>query len=314
MPSKKIVVVIGSINTDFFIHVEAFPRPHETILGFDSAIAVGGKGLNQAVAAARMGVETHMIAVTGDDSFGYQAIAHLNSRGVNTDAIAQVPDVNTGMANIMVARDGSNSIVVSSGANARLSPALIQENAEQIANAAAILLQLESPVDAVRHALEIARQHNVLTVLNPAPYRPACLDLLPLVDVLTPNEGELASLTGIDEFTDSELVHGLRKLEKMGAKSVVATLGDQGSATLVDGRLVRVPAMTVKAIDTTGAGDVFNGVLTGQLAVGRDLISAMQFASAASALSVTIPTADSSSTAEEILEFIDSYKSDPLWL
>ena len=310
----RTVVVVGSVNADFIIHVNDLPHRNETVSSKSSTIAIGGKGLNQAVAAARMGMETLMIAATGDDTFGYQAVAHLNSRGVNTDAITKFSGVNTGMANILVANDGGNSIVVSAGANDRLTPSIIEAYSKQIECAGAVLLQLETPLETVRCALDIARRHNVLTVLNPAPYNSDCFDLLPLVDVLTPNESELQSLTGVGTFTDRDLIYAFEKLQKLGAKRVVATLGEKGCATLIDERLVRVPAMAVKAIDTTGAGDVFNGVLTGQLALGRDILSAMRFAGAASALSVTIPTADSSSTTEEILEFIESYKSDPVWL
>jgi ribokinase len=298
------IVVAGSINVDFILRVMALPRPNETITGQDMAVAIGGKGLNQAVACARLGATTRMIAAVGEDSFAGQATAYLMANGVDTAQVRALPGVATGVANIFVARDGQNMIVVTPGANARLTPEAIDAAEATIAGAQALVVQLETPLNTVRRALEVARRHDVLTVLNPAPVQSGAADLFALADLVTPNETELAALTGIDGIDDASLTKGLQALLDMGAKRAMVTLGSQGSAALVDGRLQRVPAFAVKAVDATGAGDHFNGALVSRLVAGDDLVAAMRYASAASALSVMRPSADSAATADEVAAFL----------
>ena len=299
------IVVAGSVNVDFILRVTALPKPNETITGHDMAVAIGGKGLNQAVACARLGMPTRMIAAVGDDSFAAQATAYLQANGVDTDAVKALAGVATGVANIFVAEDGQNMIVVTPGANARLTPAMIDEAEDIIAGAKALIVQLETPLETVRRALEVARRHGVLTVLNPAPVHPGAMMLFPLADLVTPNETELAALTGIGGQDDASLNQALQALIDAGAKQAVVTLGVQGSATLVDGRLQRVPAFTVKALDATGAGDHFNGALVSRLVAGDDLLAALRYASAASALSVTRASADSAATCAEVEAFLN---------
>ncbi len=298
------IVVAGSVNVDFILRVTALPRPNETITGHDMAVAIGGKGLNQAVACARLGAETRMIAAVGDDSFAAQATSYLMTNGVDTAQVQALSGVATGVANIFVAEDGQNMIVVTPGANARLTPAMVDTAEPVIAAARALIVQLETPLETVRRALELARRHGVLTVLNPAPVHTEARALFGLADLVTPNETELAALTGIDGQDDASLVRALQSLIEMGAKQAVVTLGAQGCATLVDGALHRVPAFKVTAVDATGAGDHFNGALVSRLVLGEDLPTAMRYASAASALSVTRASADSAPTAADVGAFL----------
>ena len=298
------IVVAGSANVDFILRVTALPQPNQTITGRDMAVAIGGKGLNQAVACARLGTPTKMIAAVGEDSFAGQALSYLKANGVDTRHVAALAGVATGVANIFVAEDGQNMIVVTPGANARLTPGMIDAAEPAIAEARALIVQLETPLDAVKRALEVARRHGVMTVLNPAPVQAGAEALFPLADLVTPNETELAALTGIAGQDDVSLTRALQAVIGAGAGQAVVTLGAQGSATLIDGELVRVPAFKVKAVDATGAGDHFNGALVSRLVQGEDLLTALRYASAASALSVTRASADSAATKAEVEAFL----------
>ena len=299
----KKIVVVGSLNVDFIIDVAALPQANETIMGQGFATAIGGKGLNQAVACARLGAEVHMAGAVGDDSFGIMARQFLGDNGVNHDRVAILTGTATGVANILVAADGQNMIVVSPGANAGVTLAAVEAATNLIASADAVIVQHEVPRAAVRRALEIARTHGVLTVLNPAPVDLQAVDLFPLADVLTPNETELARLTGITGQDDAAL---LKAMGQLPAKQVIVTLGDKGCATVIDGVLHRLPAYPVTSVDATGAGDVFNGALTVRLAEGDTLVDAMRLASAASALSVTKPSANAAPTYDEVIRLMSS--------
>ncbi|MFT3998485.1 MAG: ribokinase [Asticcacaulis sp.] len=298
------ILILGSINVDFFIRVDALPRPNETIMGHDTAVALGGKGLNQAVAAAQSGVTTRMVGAVGNDSFGGMARDFLKKRGVDEAAVLTLDDVGTGMANILVAPDGQNMIVVSSAANARLTPAHAEAAEALIGGADALVVQLETPLETLKTALELATARGVRTVLNPAPVDMGVFDLLPLCDVVTPNETELARLTGIEAQDDASLIQAMQSLRAHGAETVITTLGSNGCAGLIDGELVRLPAFKVDAVDAVGAGDVFNGALAARLVLGDDYVSAMRYASAAAAISVTRYSADSAPTAEEVTAFL----------
>jgi ribokinase len=298
------IVVAGSINVDVFLDVAALPKPNETIIGKAMRQAIGGKGLNQAVACAKLGATTHMVAAVGDDALAPQATGFLSDNGVLTDHVKALPGATTGLANILVAEDGQNIIVVTPGANGLLSPEDIDAADTALATAKALIVQLEVPIATVRHALERARARNVLTVLNPAPVDPAAMDLMPLADLVTPNETELMKLTGITDLSDASLTTGLNALITAGAKQALVTLGSEGCATLIDGALVRLPAYKVKAVDATGAGDIFNGALVTRLVVGDDLITAMRYAGAASALSVTVPSANACPTPAQVAELM----------
>ncbi len=301
-PSKTIprIVVVGSINTDIILNVAALPRANETIMGRGAKTMIGGKGLNQAVAAARLGAETHMVAAIGDDAFGGTARAHLIAQGIDATHVTTIAGTATGTAHILVADDASNMIVVTPGANAALTSAMVEAATDLIASADALVVQLEVPLSTVRTALEIARRHGVRTILNPAPSDKDALALCALADLVTPNETELASLTGIDGTNDAALHAALHDLTQHGARDVIVTLGARGSATLVDGTLVFEPALRIRAVDTTGAGDVFNAALACELARGLCLLRAMAFASAAAAVSVSRASADAAPTRAEV--------------
>ncbi|MGZ6041863.1 MAG: ribokinase [Asticcacaulis sp.] len=300
------IVIAGSVNVDFTLRVERLPHPNETITGKDMAVAIGGKGLNQAVACARLGANAHMIAAVGSDNFATQATTYMSVNGVNTAHLHAVAGCATGVANIFVADDGQNMIVVTPGANARLTPAMITSAEDTIARAQALIVQLETPLESVQRALELARRHAVFTVLNPAPVVAQTTALFPLVDLVTPNEIELMALTGISGQDDASLTAALNRLTAQGARQALVTLGDRGAATLIAGRLHRVPAFRVKAVDATGAGDHFNGALVSCLVRGAELIEAMRFASAAAALSVMRPSADSAPTMNGVESFLSA--------
>lgn len=300
----KSIVVVGSLNFDYLIDVAALPKPNETLIGHGMRTAIGGKGLNQASACARFGRPVEMVGAVGGDAIGQQAIGHLARKGVGTKHVRVLDDVRTGMAHILVAEDGQNMIVVTPGANGRVSPADIDAAEALIAVASAVVVQLEIPLPTVRRTLEIARAYGILSVVNPAPADPGVLDLLPLADVVTPNELELMALTGITDLSDASLTDGLQALMTAGARHAVVTLGAAGCATLESSGLTRIPAFPVKAVDATGAGDTFNGALVDRLIAGETVIDALRYASAAAAISVTRASADAAPSPEEVDAFL----------
>ncbi len=300
----KPVVVVGSLNFDYLLDVAALPKPNETLIGHGLRTAIGGKGLNQASACAAFGRPVEMVGAIGGDAIGQQILGHLERKGVGATRVRPLNDARTGMAHILVAEDGQNMIVVTSGANGRVSPADIDAAEDLIAGAAALVVQLEIPLPAVGRALEIARRHGVLSVVNPAPADTGVLDLLPLADIVTPNELELMALTGIGDLSDASLAEGLKRLVSAGARRALVTLGSAGCATLSGDTLVRIPAFPVEAVDATGAGDTFTGAMVDQLIAGETLIDAMRYASAAAAISVTRASADAAPSSAEVAAFL----------
>ena len=278
------VAVVGSANLDLVVDVEAIPVPGETVLGGDLRRIPGGKGANQAVAAARLGRRTAMIGRIGDDDAGSMLRAALESARVDAGGLAVTPGTPSGVALIAVARDGDNAIVVSPGANGRLSASDVERRSATLAAARVVLLQMEVPLEAVQAA---ARCAGGTVVLNPAPapLEPLPDGLLDRVDVLVPNQTELATLaahcgdaTGAAaaDATDDEMIVALAR--RLPAKAVVVTLGAAG-ALVVHGREVgRVPAPEVAAVDTTAAGDAFCGALADALVGGADVKTAVRWA------------------------------------
>lgn len=289
------IVVLGSVNVDLVARGERLPQPGETVLGAEFYRAAGGKGANQAVAAARAARSTvAFVAAVGDDDFGRESLAGFQREGLETRWIKTVACAATGVALILVDAHGQNMISVASGANATLSVEDIERLPDDLfAECAVALASLETPLDAVRYFLRRARRAGCLTILNPAPANPRLLTagMLSDVDVLTPNETEtlgLAATLGIEASTMAAAVKPLRAL---GCGAVVVTLGSQG-ALIIEGPLespvlTSVPARPVVAVDATGAGDAFNGALAVALAEGQSLADAVRWSVIAAAWSVT---------------------------
>ena len=276
------IVVVGSSNTDLVVRVPRLPAAGETVLGGDLSTVAGGKGANQAVAAARLGARVSLVGRVGQDDVGTALLETLARDGVDAAAVRRDAAA-TGVALITVDAAGQNTIVVAAGANGQVSPADVDAAAPLFANAAAVLLQLEIPLATVRHTLTVARQHAVPVVLNPAPAQPLPAALLAGVEVLIPNQTELAQLTG-----EAEIEAGARRLLAAGVRNIVVTLGADGVLGLTAaGERFHHPAQAVKVVDTTAAGDAFVGAFATALAEGRPLPEAAAWGNAAGALAVT---------------------------
>ena len=281
------ILVVGSSNTDMIIKLKRIPRPGETILGGEFVTAAGGKGANQAVGAARAGGNVTFIARIGRDMFGDQSLAGFRKDGINVDYVFRDKTSPSGVALIFVAKDGENSIAVASGANGRLMPADVRKANPMFDRAAVLVMQLETPLETVQAAADIAARNGLRTILNPAPARPLPDELLKKVSILTPNETEAEFLTGVKVDSEVSAAKAADKLLARGVSTVILTLGSRG-AFLADGKnkqLIR--GFKVKAVDTTAAGDIFNGALAVALAEGQALKSAVSFGNAAAAISVT---------------------------
>jgi len=281
------VLVIGSSNTDLIIKMARIPKPGETILGGEFASAGGGKGANQAVAAARAGGAVTFIARVGRDLNGAEAVARLAAAGIDVSHVSRDANRPSGVALIFVSQTGENSIAVASGANDKLSPADVRKAKSAFRRARILLIQLETPLKTVAASIELAAAAGVPVVLNPAPARPLSARLLKRVYLLTPNESEAEQLTGVAVTNAAAAARAADRLLSRGVHNVVITMGSRGA--FVAGKNVRqwVPGFAVRAVDTTGAGDVFNGSLVVALAEGQPLLVAARFASAAAAISVT---------------------------
>lgn len=300
------VVVVGSSNTDMVVKVPHLPAPGETVLGTEFQIAAGGKGANQAVAAARADGRVTLIASIGKDSFGEEALRGFMRDGINIDLVFRVHDAPSGVALIMVDEQGENSIAVATGANGKLLPKDIEPFASTLGDADVVVLQLEIPLETVEAAARIASEQGTCVILNPAPAQELPDALLKHVSILTPNESEVALLTGVDVSDEAGLARAATVLRERGVRNVLITLGARGTYVAADGTEQVIPSFEVKAVDTTAAGDVFNGALAADLAEGKDLLEAVRFASAAAALSVTkIGAQPSAPNRAEIHAFMD---------
>ena len=301
----KNIVVIGSSNTDMVVKTSHLPAGGETVLGGTFFMNAGGKGANQAVAAARYGNRVVFVAKTGDDLFGKQVLKSLKEDNIVTDYVFVDKENPSGVALITIDSEAENCIVVAPGANMSLSPADIDVASEEIRNADVLLMQLESPVETATYAAKMAAEAGVPVILNPAPApaEPLSEELLKSLYLITPNRSEASRLSGIEVKDMESAYRAAKAIRDMGPKNVIITLGSEGSL-LDDGAMpMRVEALKVEAVDTTAAGDTYNGVLASVIAEGRSLIEAMREANVAAAISVTRMGAQPAApTREEINE------------
>lgn len=290
------VLIIGSSNMDLNIYSERLPKPGETVTGGTFKQFLGGKGANQAVAAARSGVKTIFIGKIGIDAFGDQMITHLKKEGINMDHVIRDSEVSSGIAFILVDKNGENMISVAPGANARLNPSEIKNKSEIIKNAKILVVQMELSIETIEEIYKIAAQTNVVKILNPAPLKPISLEILKNIDIIIPNEGELYRLhflIGYNELKAKEgkekIIEASKNISSTGVKIIITTLGSKG-CLIYDAEkdeATEIPAFKVDAIDTVGAGDCFNGVLASQLCRDETIENAVRYANAAASIAVT---------------------------
>ncbi|WP_429234722.1 ribokinase [Aeromonas salmonicida] len=281
------LVVLGSVNADHVLRVPHFPRPGETLTGHSYQVVPGGKGANQAVAAARLGAPVSFIARIGDDAIGQQMRQGFEQDGIDVSAVELDETLPTGIAIIYVSDEGENSIGISAEANGALSPAMVKRHEAMIADAHTLLLQLEVPLESVFEAAKLARSHGTRVVLNPAPARPLPAELLALVDLITPNQTEAELLTGVKVTDEASAALAVDRFHQMGISDVMITLGSQGVYCSNARQQQLIPGFRVEAVDTTAAGDTFNGALLAAELAGADFNAAVRFAHGAAALSVT---------------------------
>lgn len=282
------VAVVGSLNMDLVARVPRMPLPGETLAGQTFAQVPGGKGGNQAVAAARLGAHVSMLGRIGDDANGAVLRAGLEREGIDCCALAATPSIPTGVALILVDDDGRNSIVIVAGSNGALTPDDIAHHESVLAQADVVVCQLETPPATVMAALSAARRLGKTVILNPAPVTgPLPAQWLPLVDYLIPNEVEAATLTGLPIGSPQDAVAAAQALLAQGVRNVLITLGSAGVVAAFGGDPIHIPAPRVAAVDTTAAGDTFIGAFAAQLAQGADTEAALRFAQRAAAISVT---------------------------
>lgn len=303
------LAVLGSINADHILNVAQFPRPGETVIGKQYQVAFGGKGANQAVAAGRAGASVTFIACVGDDEPGQQMRNQFSSDGIDVSAIEVIAGEASGVALINVNSDGENAIGIYPGANAALTPARVRAHQATIVSADALLMQLESPLESVLLAAQLASASNTQVILNPAPATALSDELLALVDIITPNETEAQILTGIAVNDDHGAGQAAAVLHAKGIAVVLITLGSRGVWLSHQGDGQRIAGFAVEAVDTIAAGDTFNGALITALLESQPLTDAIRFAHAAAAIAVTRPGAQPSVPwREEIDRFLQQQR------
>ena len=299
---QKRIVVVGSSNTDMVLKSNYLPAPGETVLGGTFSMNPGGKGANQAVAAARLGGEVVLVARVGNDQLGEQAIAGFKNHGIATDYISKDDEVASGVALIMVDKKGKNSISVALGANGNLKMEYVQTALPAIVNSAFVLTQLEIPVETVEYLGKIAEEHGLKLVLNPAPAQVLSEELLASLYMITPNQLEAELLSGIKVMDTATARAAALIFRTKGVGIVIITMGSLGAYVLSDTLDELVPTQKVNVVDTTAAGDTFNGALMVALAEGKSLKSAIEFANRAAAFSVGILGAQTSAPTREDIE------------
>ncbi|GAB2196620.1 ribokinase [Sessilibacter sp. MAH4] len=303
------VVVIGSTNWDICLYLPHLPKPGETVGSGRLKTNLGGKGANQAIACLKSGASTYFISCIGNDNTGQEVLEQLQGLGLNTERVSQVADT-TGTACIFIDDNAENCIGLTPGANDHLSTELVTTHTEIIKDSAALLLQLETPIETVVYAAQLAKSCNKPVILNPAPARELPANIFPYLSLITPNESELNSLTGLPVESLEEITLAAKSLLDKGVAQVLVTLGEAGALLVNKNQVKQYTSYPVKALDTTAAGDTFNGYLASQLAIDWDFDRAVPLACAAAALSVTKEGAIASIPDRETVEdFLASRKS-----
>lgn len=307
MKYKKLVVV-GSSNMDLVISVPNIPAIGETVLGGTSSMVFGGKGANQAVAALRSGGDVAFITKVGSDLFGENMKKHFREEGFSTGLILTDDTAPTGVAQILVSEKGENSIAVAPGANLRLKPNDIDEFEDLIRNSKVVLLQLETPLETIAYMAQITFKHNVKLILNPAPAQMLSDELLQKTWLLTPNETEASLLTGVEVYNEITAKKAATVLLQKGVKNVIITLGEKGSLLVNKNGIKHFEAFKVNPVDTTAAGDVFNGTIAVAVSKNKSLEESINFSTAAAAISVTKNGAQPSiPKLEEVEAFLNKF-------
>lgn len=284
---SRSIVVIGSSNTDMVIKADKFPLPGETILGGKFFMFPGGKGANQAVAASRLGGNVTFIAKVGNDIFGKQALQQFKKEGIRTEYIIPDADLPSGVALITVDAKGENTIVVAQGSNGNLSAQDVHRAEKEFESLEIVLMQLEIPISTVVHAARLAKQKGKKVILNPAPAMPLPSDLFSDLFMITPNKSETEAITGMEIRDMNSVRTAASKIRDKGVEHVVITLGPEGAFIFDDDGGRHIDAPRVNAVDSTAAGDVFNGALAVAISEGKSIDDAVSFANRAAAISVT---------------------------
>lgn len=287
--SDMSVIVLGSINMDLVVHTPRLPQPGETLIGQTFETIPGGKGANQAVAVAQLGIATHMIGRVGNDTFGPHLRESLQQYGVTCDRVTTDPSTASGIALIEVDEQGENHIVVVPGANGQVGPHELTHLSNLCQTATVLLLQLEIPLNTVLSAAKIAHHHGMTVILDPAPTRSLPLDMYHVVDILTPNQTEAEQLTGLSITDIDTAIAAGAMLKKRGVSTVILTMGAKGVVVVTDENAHHIPAFDVTAVNTVGAGDAFNGGLAAALVQEHPIDDAVIRGMATAALSVTRP-------------------------
>jgi len=298
----KKVVVVGSVNVDIFLKVPRMPQIGETILGNKFYWHIGGKGANQAVGIARLGAPVYFVGKVGNDPFRYRILDKLKKEGVNTEFILQDEENASGMAVILVDKEGRNCITVIGGANRNLSRKDVEGARKIILKADILLLQMEIPLKTVEYTLKLARESDVCTILNPAPASILSSEILSNTEILVPNRDEAEKLSGVKITSLQEAKEASALLLNKGVKAVVLTLGEEGALLVTREKIRHFYGIPVKPLDTTGAGDSFIAALTTALIQGKELEKAVRYANYAASLSVTRLGAQASLPYKEELE------------
>lgn len=286
---KGKVCVFGSFNVDIVAKVERFPRGGESLLALSSSLGPGGKGANQATAASKAGAQVHFVAKVGKDQFSHLAAEHLNRSDIHSYTLYQSESEPTGNAIIYVSQEnGENMIAIYSGANTTITHNEVQSMIPELSSADVLLVQLENNLDATHALIKIANELKKTIILNPAPYSAGIIPSIPFVDVITPNETEASLLSGIEINDVDTAKQAALRIAELGAKKVLITMGSRGALLLDDHQFSHIHAFPAVTVDTTGAGDAFNGALAASLAAGNTLVQAATWASAFASLAVEL--------------------------